>query len=146
MEENIEPTQGSEGSSGEAGAEQNVNAEQPETAQQGEVSKEVSKDARMWAMLCHLLAIFTGFIAPLIIWLVKKEDDPFIDNQGKEALNFQITVAIAMLVAWLLCFACIGFVLVPAVWIVDIVFCIIASVKANNGVAYRYPLTIRFIK
>ena len=121
-------------------------AEQPETAQQGEVSKEVGKDARMWAMLCHLLAIFTGFIAPLIIWLVKKEDDPFIDNQGKEALNFQITVAIAMLVAWLLCFACIGFVLVPAVWIVDLVFCIIASVKANNGVAYRYPLTIRFIK
>ena len=146
MAEINESPQSSESSESGNQAEQNVNAEQPETVQQGEVSKEVSKDARMWAMLCHLLAIFTGFIAPLIIWLVKKGDDPFIDNQGKEALNFQITVAIAMLIAWLLCFACIGFVLVPAVWIVDLVFCIIASVKANNGEAYRYPLTIRFIK
>ena len=146
MAEVNETPQPAEKSDSETPAEKSANAEQPETAQQGEVSKEIGKDARMWAMLCHLLAIFTGFIAPLIIWLVKKEDDPFIDNQGKEALNFQITVAIAMLVAWLLCFACIGFVLVPAVWIVDLVFCIIASVKANNGVAYRYPLTIRFIK
>lgn len=120
--------------------------EQPQGVQQPQPSTEVSKDARMWAMLCHLLAIFTGFIAPLIIWLIKKAEDPFIDNQGKEALNFQITVAIAMIVSWLLCFACVGFVLLPAVGIADIIFCIIATIKANGGEAYRYPVSIRFIK
>ncbi|MHC4157559.1 MAG: DUF4870 domain-containing protein [Planctomycetota bacterium] len=98
------------------------------------------------AMLCHLLAIFTGFIGPLIIWLVKKDDDPFVDDQGKEALNFQITVLIAMIVSGLLIFVCIGSILMPAVWIVDLVFCIIASIKASGGQAYRYPLSIRFVK
>jgi len=143
VNETPEPTEKSES---EAGAEQGGGAEQPEGVQEAQAPKEVSKDARMWAMLCHLLAIFTCFIAPLIIWLVKKEEDPFIDNQGKEALNFQITVAIAIVVSWLLCFACIGFVLLPLVGIADIVFCIMATVKANSGVAYRYPVSIRFIK
>ena len=129
-----------------AGAEEPVSAEQPEDVQEGQAAEEVSKDARMWGMLCHLLAIFTSFIAPLIIWLIKKKEDPFIDNQGKEALNFQITVAIASIVSGLLCFACIGFVLLPLVGIADIVFCIIATVKANSGIAYRYPVSIRFIK
>lgn len=105
-----------------------------------------SKDACMWAMLCHLLAIFTGFIAPLIIWLIKKGEDPFVDHHGKEALNFQITVAIALIISWLLCFVCVGVVLLPAVWIADLVFLIIAAIKANNGEAYRYPVSIRLIK
>lgn len=109
-------------------------------------SGQSSKDARMWAMLCHLLAIFTGFIAPLVIWLIKKDEDPFVNSQGKEALNFQITVAIAMVIAWLLCFACVGVFLVPAVAIVDIVFCIIATIKVNGGQDYRYPLSLRLIK
>ena len=129
-----------------AGAEEPVSAEQPEGVQEGQAVKEVGKDARMWAMLCHLLAIFTGFIAPLIIWLVKKEEDPFIDNQGKEALNFQITVAIAMVVSWLLTAICIGVFLLFAVSIVDLIFCIMGTVKANKGIAYRYPVSIRFIK
>ena len=146
MAEINETSQPPENSANEAGAEQNVNAEQPQTAPEGQMSAEVSKDARMWAMLCHLLAIFTGFIAPLIIWLLKKDEDPFIDNQGKEALNFQITVCIAMVVAALLSFACIGIILMPAVGIADVVFCIIASIKANSGQAYRYPLCIRLIK
>jgi uncharacterized Tic20 family protein len=120
----------------EAQAQEAVSAEQPE----------VSKNAANMAMLCHLLAIFTGFIGPLIIWLVKKDDDPFVDDQGKEALNFQITVLIAMIVSGLLIFVCIGSILMPAVWIVDLVFCIIASIKASGGQAYRYPLSIRFVK
>ena len=146
MAEEKETPEPAEESAGETGAEQGGGAEQPEGVQEAQAGEEVSKDARMWAMLCHLLAIFTSFIAPLIIWLVKKEEDPFIDNQGKEALNFQITVAIAIVVSWLLCFACIGFVLLPLVGIADIVFCIIATVKANSGVAYRYPVSIRLIK
>ena len=120
--------------------------QEPKEGQQEQPGGSISKDARTWAMLCHLLAIFTGFIAPLIIWLIKKDEDPFIDSQGKEALNFQITVTIAMIVSWLLCFACIGFVLAPAVAIVDIVFCILATIKVNAGQAYRYPISIRFIK
>ena len=100
----------------------------------------------MLAMLCHLLGLFTCFIGPLIIWLIKKDEDPFIDNQGKEALNFQITVTIASIVSGLLTVVCVGFFLGLAVGICDLVFCIVASVKANSGEAYRYPVSIRFIK
>jgi hypothetical protein len=114
--------------------------------QQAQPSTEVSKDARMWAMLCHLLGLFTCFIGPLIIWLIKKDEDPFIDNQGKEALNFQITVLIASIVSGLLSVICIGVFLAIAVGVVDLVFCIVASVKANSGQAYRYPVSIRLIK
>ena len=123
-------------------------AEQPcvEAVPPGPGSKEINKDARNFAMLAHLLAIFTSFLGPLIIWLVKKDEHPFVDEQGKEALNFQITVAIAYIVAGLLTFVCIGFLLLPAVAIVDLIFCIMACVAANKGEHYRYPLSIRFIK
>jgi uncharacterized Tic20 family protein len=147
MAEEKETPEPAEESAGEAGAaEQPASAEQPEAAQESQAPEEVSKDARMWAMLCHLLAIFTSFIAPLIIWLIKKEEDPFIDNQGKEALNFQITVAIASIVSGFLVAFCIGVPMLIAVSVADLVFCIIATVKANSGVAYRYPVSIRFIK
>ncbi len=121
---------------------ENTSAEQSAEAEQ----TQVSKDARNMAVLCHLLAIFTTFIGPLIIWLLKKDEEPFVDNQGKEALNFQITVVLAMLVSTLLSAVCIGIPLLIAIPIVDIVFCIIAAVKAGNGIAYRYPLSIRLLK
>jgi len=120
--------------------------EQPQDVQQPQPSAEVSKDARMWAMLCHLLGLFTCFIGPLIIWLIKKDEDPFIDDQGKEALNFQITVAIAGIVSAVLTVVCVGFILGIAVSIADLVFSIIASIKANGGEKYRYPVSIRLIK
>lgn len=107
---------------------------------------EISKDAKNMAMLCHLLAIFTSFIAPLIIWLIKKGEEPFVDQQGKEALNFQITIALAMFVAGLLSFLCIGVPLLFAIPVANLVFCIIASVKVSKGVAYRYPISLRLIK
>jgi uncharacterized Tic20 family protein len=105
----------------------------------------------MWGMLCHLLGLFTSFVGPLIIWMLKKAEDPFIDDQGKEALNFQITVGIAFIavgiVPVLLRFlACVMPFLGLAVSVADIVFCIIATIKANGGEAYRYPVAIRFIK
>jgi uncharacterized Tic20 family protein len=123
-------------------------AEQPcvEAVPPGPGSKEINKDARTFAMLAHLLAIFTCFLGPLVIWLVKKDEHPYVDEQGKEALNFQITVAIAYIAAGLLTLACIGFLLLPAVAILDLIFCIMACVKVNNGEHYRYPITIRFIK
>lgn len=111
------------------------------------------RDTRMWAMLCHLagLALLIGIpaanvLGPLIIWQMKKEQHPFIDAHGKESMNFQISMFIYGLVAGLLIFVCVGMVLLPAVIVVDIVFVIIAGIKANDGQAYRYPLTIRFIK
>lgn len=130
-------------------------SEQPEQPVSIEKTKEETKDARMWAMFCHLVGlaallpvvpVFGGAIGALIIWQIKKEDFPFVDEQGKEALNFQISILIYLLVAGILCFACVGFILLPAVVVFDIVFLIIAAVKANNGEHYRYPLCIRFIK
>ena len=118
---------------------------QPEQ-ETGAEPTETSKDARNMAMLCHLLAIFTSFVAPLIIWLIKKDEEPFVDQQGKEALNFQITVILAMFAAGLLSFICIGVLFLFAIPVVDLVFCIIASVKTSKGVAYRYPISLRLIK
>jgi hypothetical protein len=137
----------------ETPAEQEVSAEQPGPVQEGPGSKEVNKDARMWAMICHLsglaglvVPVVGCVVGPLVIWQIKKDEFPFVDEQGKEAVNFQISMLIYGIVAGLLCFVCVGFVLAPAVAIFDLVFLLIAAVKANDGHHYRYPLTIRFIK
>lgn len=112
----------------------------------------VSGEERTFGMLCHLLA-FSGFIipfgtilGPLVIWLIKKDQSPFVNDQGKESLNFQISIVIYGIVAAILCLIFIGFLLLIAIGIVWLVFVIMASVKANEGKMYRYPLTIRFIK
>lgn len=111
------------------------------------------RDSRTWGMLCHLagLAILVAgpgvnIIAPLVIWLIKREESAFIDRQGRESLNFQISVTIYLAVSGLLCLALIGFALAPIVLITDVILVIVAAIKANNGESYRYPLTIRFIK
>ena len=100
------------------------------------------------ALAAHLLGIFTWFIGPLIIWLISKDDagKGFVTDQAKEALNFQITVTIAMVISIILMVVIIGGILAPIVGIINLVFCIIAAVKANNGEAYRYPFTLRLIK
>lgn len=109
-------------------------------------------DERMWAMLTHLSALPGSFVligaivAPLIIWQIQKDKSAFIDYHGKEAVNFQITMAIAAAVSFLLFLLLIGLVLIWIVGAVWLIFTIIAAVKANNGEYYRYPLSIRFIK
>jgi uncharacterized Tic20 family protein len=102
-------------------------------------------DDRTMAMLCHLGGILTAFIVPLIIWLIKKDQSKFVDDQGKEALNFQITILIGYLIAALPSCFLMG---VPslAVWIIAVVLGIMGAVAANKGEVYRYPLNIRFIK
>ncbi len=107
----------------------------------------------MWAMICHLAGLagvvvpFVGnIVAPLVVWQIKKDDYPFVDEQGKEAVNFQISMTIYGLISVALSFVCIGFFLLAAVGVVDLVFLLIAAVKANNGQHYHYPLTIRSIK
>ena len=102
-------------------------------------------DANQMAMLAHLLGIFTGFIGALIIWLVKKEV-PFVEDQAKEALNFQITVAIAWVACGVLSFVFIGCFIMPIIVIGNLVFCIMGAMKAKDGVAYRYPFALRLIK
>lgn len=101
------------------------------------------QSARQWAMFCHLSAFaglmfpFGNLLGPLIIWQLKKDSDPFIDAQGKEALNFQITVAIAATVSMLLVLLIIGFALLTLVGIGAAVLAIIAGIKANDGVDYQ---------
>jgi hypothetical protein len=121
-------------------------------------------DARQWAMFCHLAALaqfvlpsFGNVIGPLVIWLVKKDQHPFIDDQGKEALNFQISMSLYMwllpaISGMLICLV-IGIVLLPlaialvlALMAADVVLAIVAGIKASSGEAYRYPITIRFLK
>jgi len=110
------------------------------------------KDERLWGMLCHLIA-FSGYVipfgnvlGPLVIWLIKKDEMPFVNDQGKESLNFQLTMFIAVIVSAILMFVVIGFLLLGVLIIYQIIVVIMASIKANEGVRYRYPYTIRFIK
>lgn len=109
-------------------------------------SGEVSKDDKTMGMLSHLLAIFLGFLGPLIIYLVKGKESEFINDQAKEALNFQITVFIAFIVCFLLMFVVIGVFLLPLVGLGALILTIMAAIKANDGVKYRYPFAIRLIK
>jgi len=137
----------------EVSAEQEAEAKEPEVVEKEKTGKELNKDARMWAMICHLSAlaglvvpVVGCIVGPLVVWQIKKEEFHFVNEQGKEAVNFQISMLIYGVVAALLIFACIGTFLLPAVAIFDLIFLLIAAVKANDGYHYRYPLTIRFIK
>lgn len=117
-----------------------------------ETDGSVNKDERTWGMLCHLLALsgfiipFGSIIGPLIIWLIKKDEMNFVDDQGKESINFQLTMLIAFIVSAILMLVAIGFLLMVILAIFDVVVIIIASIKANDGIRYRYPYAIRFLK
>lgn len=107
-----------------------------------------SQEDRTLALITHLSGILLSFVVPLVIWLVNKDkpDKGFLNDQAKEALNFQITVAIAYVICMVLAVIIIGGLLAPIVWLVNLIFCILAGVKANEGVAYRYPFALRLIK
>ncbi|MHC4178209.1 MAG: DUF4870 domain-containing protein [Planctomycetota bacterium] len=120
----------------------------------------ISPDERTWGMLCHLTALagfigipFGNIIGPLVVWLIKKDEMPFVDDQGKEALNFQISLIIYLLVgaaiSGILVIVVIGivllFVVLLGVPIFGLVMTIIAALRANQGEAYRYPMCIRFL-
>ncbi len=113
----------------------------------------LTQQDKTFGMLCHLLGLaglvfwlFGNILGPLIMWLVKKDTSEFVDDQGKESLNFQISITIYSVAAGILSLILIGVPLLFAIAIFDIVMIIIAAVQANNGVGYRYPLCIRFIK
>ncbi len=103
-------------------------------------------------MLCHLSSL-AGFIfphgnifGPLAVWLIKKDQIPFVDDQAKESLNFQINLTIYALAAGLLCIVLIGIPILIGVFIFGIIHVVRAIDQAQKGEKYRYPLTIRFIK
>ncbi len=114
---------------------------------------ELTSETTNWAMLCHLAALlgfippFVGAIfGPLILWLIKGKEHPFIDDNGKESLNFQISIMIySVLLVPTFCIG-IGVVLLPAIWLADVILIVVAAVKASDGEAFRYPLCLRLIK
>lgn len=111
-----------------------------------------AEQVRTWATFCHLSALsgfvipFGTVIGPLVVWLAKKDESPLVDDQGKESLNFQISMMIYVVISLILSFVLVGFLLLFVLMVVELVFVIMAAIAANNGTAYRYPLTIRFIK
>ncbi|MFK7789535.1 MAG: DUF4870 domain-containing protein [Phycisphaeraceae bacterium] len=124
-----------------------------DTASQGESDASTdtgqpTKDEINMGMLAHLLGIFTGFLGPLIIWLVKKDESAYISDASKESLNFQITML--FIYVGLGVFSCItlgfGAILFFPIWIAAIVFMILATIKSTKGELYRYPVCIRLVK
>ena len=112
----------------------------------------MSKDERMWAMLCHLSAL-AGFIipmgsiiGPLIVWLIKKDEMPLVAEHGRKSLNFQITMFIAYIVCLILMFAVIGVILLPIVAIFSFIMVVIGAIKTNDGKEFNYPFSLQLIK
>jgi uncharacterized protein len=127
---------------------------------------ETDKNARTWATICHLSALLMlvgvpvgNILGPLVIWLAKRREYEFVDDQGKEALNFQITFTFCAIALFLLIFLLIfsanrylSEVLFPAMLlmmglvILNIGLAIMAAIKSNDGISYRYPFALRIIK
>ena len=111
-----------------------------------------SQEARQWAMFCHFAAFlglvfpFGNLLGPLIVWQLKKDMDPFVDQQGKEALNFQLTFSLAMMICGVLAWILIGFPLMVLVSVVALVLVVIAGIRANEGKPYRYPFCWRIVR
>ncbi|MCA8956036.1 MAG: DUF4870 domain-containing protein [Planctomycetes bacterium] len=110
-------------------------------------------ETRLWAVFLHLAGLShylipvpgAGVVLPLILWQVKKDDSAFLDQQGREALNFQISILIYVVVSAILVFALVGIVLLPAVLLFQLVACVMAAIRANEGRVFRYPLCLRLV-
>lgn len=104
-----------------------------------------SQDDRNLAMIAHLLGIISSFLGALIIWLIKKDESPFVAQEAKEALNFQITLFIGHVIAGALVFVVIGLALIPLIWLINVIFSIMGAMSASKGQGYRYPFAIRLV-
>ena len=116
----------------------------PQPTSAGTLTAPTADDKTM-AMIAHLGGIVAGFLCPLIIWLIKKDQSPFVNDQGREALNFQITMLIVYAVAGMTMFLLIGILLFPLAYIANLVLSILAGLAAQRGEQYRYPVTLRLI-
>jgi uncharacterized protein len=113
----------------------------------------VTENERTWGMLAHLAALagvvmplFGCMLGPLVVWLARRDQSAFVDGQAKEALNFNISVFLAALVCSLLMLVFIGFILGAALFIAWLVMTLIAAIRASEGIAYRYPISLRLVK
>ena len=112
-----------------------------------------TKEERTWALVAHLgsavasllSAGLLSFVLPLVIYLMKRDESPFVAGQARESLNFRITLFIGYLLCVPLIFIGVGLCLMPVIWLVDLIFGIIAGMKAYDGEAYRYPFAIRLV-
>jgi uncharacterized Tic20 family protein len=140
--------------------EQPFGADSIDMGRTGWVTGEIDRQERKWAMFCHLaglaglsplLPAIGGVVAPLVIWQLKADEFPFVAEQGRGAVNFQLSMLIYVTIGIIICFVSIvGTFLVPIVFfvfsLIDVIFVLIAAVKSNNGQHYRYPITIQFFK
>ncbi|MCF6469558.1 DUF4870 domain-containing protein [Nonomuraea sp. MG754425] len=102
-------------------------------------------DDTSMAMMSHLLGLLVSWVGPLIIYLMKKDESPYVRDQAAEALNFQITMFIGYLISGILVVVFVGVVLMPIIWILSLIFHIQAAMATNKGEPYRYPMSIRMI-
>lgn len=113
---------------------------------------ETDREARNFALFAHLGGFaayffpFGGVLAALAIWLLKRDQHPYVDDQGREALNFQISISIYTLVSLALILVVVGIFILPVVALFHIVMMVIAAIKASNGEPFRYPLTLRLVR
>jgi uncharacterized Tic20 family protein len=115
------------------------------TEKNSEITSAPSNDDKNIATVTHLGGTIFSFFPALIVWILKKDDSEYIASQAKEALNFQITMVLAYMVAGVLMWVLIGFILFPIIWLLNIVLCIIAAISTSKGETYRYPFALRLI-
>ena len=105
-----------------------------------------TSDEKTMGILSHILCLVAGFIAPLVIYLIKKDESAFVREHAKESLNFQITLIIFYIISFILIFVFIGILMMVALGLVALILIIVATIKASEGKLYRYPFSIRLIK
>lgn len=115
------------------------------------ISESLKPEERTWAAIAHASAFCSligipGFVGPLVVWLIKKDQSPFVADQAKEAMNFHITMFIAFVVTIPFMFCGVGFLMAVVVVLLELICAVIGAVSASNGQMYRYPFTLRLIR
>lgn len=111
-----------------------------------------TNEERTWAMLCHIASLagyvipFGNILGPLVMWLIKKDEMPLVNDQGKEAINFNISITVYVMIALVLIIVLIGIPLLILLGLMQFILTIVAAVSANGGKQYRYPLTFRLVR
>jgi uncharacterized Tic20 family protein len=117
-----------------------------------DIAPDRDRQVRQWAMWLHLsalagyLALGAGFIVPIVIWQLKKTDYPELDEHGKNVANWLISYLIYIVICVVLLSVFLGFILLPIMGVLGVVFPIVAGIKANSGEVWKYPLAISFLK
>jgi len=123
----------------------------PPVVQEQQLAVASEADRKQWLLFCHLSPLagfiipFGGIIASIVIWQTKKDEMPEIGEEAKEALNFQITYAIAFMVCIPLCFICIGYFIALGLFVADLILMIFGIISASNGKTHRYPMILRLV-